>query len=324
MAIVLSGCIKTAPYISKIDVTVYGGSIQQAVISNVDENQMVTNADARTITTNANPGFISDAAQTNNLAACATNVPSSFQIAKRKKHNVGALAKGKKAEITTTKSISEFLTDEILYNLVSYKDFYENKNGNGLPSFLIPASTSGESLSLFTSKSTEAKWSLIPVDDAGQLERIYLIYKSEFLEVTTNDLELIFPLPSIVDTAGYPRLDYFARTNEDGLVELDTQGKPIFMMKTKVQKQTHSVSDIPGALQEVTKTATPIRTDGTTTSTNSSLERVNGWFSFTEPQDNSTSSRMGPYLGHYIWITNLQNFVKFELLVLGKTNAVSN
>jgi hypothetical protein len=84
---------------------------------------------------------------------------------------------------------------------------------------------------------------------------------------------------------------------------ISTVVKLVFTVKVK---EPHTIFEIPGAM---------IDKNGIVT---------NGWFTFTPPTnvipalsaDQITLYRMGPYLDHYIWITNRQNFLKFELLAL--------
>jgi hypothetical protein len=230
-----------------------------------------------------------------------------------------------------SKTVSDIYEDEVLYNLALSHDFYSNTRVNGLPSFVTLSSgmaTITESLSgtltvkVTTGPSEEDpgatgthmtadNWAFTPVNDPNQLKRLLLLYKAEFKKISQGEVDQLFqPGPPATDSQGRPILDYFPDTNTDGYVKLDKNNNPIFKAKPKPTTPHHTRKDIPGAVIGRNE-------DGT-------KKRSKAWFSFEQPAGLSlkeaSACRMGPYLNHYIWITNRTNYLNFTLLVLGGTS----
>ena len=128
-----------------------------------------------------------------------------------------------------SKTVSDLLADEILYNLALYNDYYNSNRVNGIPSFVTLSSgmaavqqNLGGSVSIAVaptgdtgtpgmtaSHQTTDNWGFTPVVDPGQINRLFCIYRAEFRLISTNDLAVIFP-PSqpLLDSTGRPALDY--------------------------------------------------------------------------------------------------------------------
>ena len=213
----------------------------------------------------------------------------------------------------STTDFSAFVADEILFNLVLFKDFEEGKQGSWLPTFYELASAQCQSLPSFRGQAANIVWSIKPVVEPNKLQRIVALYEAEFHMANSSQVSRIFCQSPLVDGSGKPLLDYLAKTNARGEVELDPKGEPIFVERVR-QPQPHSPSEIPGAMQNLPPPASGL-------GTNQTIGRLNGWYSFDEPTNAFISHRMGPYSGRYLWITNQENFLKFELLVLGATNS---
>jgi len=228
-----------------------------------------------------------------------------------------------------SKTVSDLLADQILYNLALYKDYYESDRINGLPSFvklssgqaavqqslngqmglkIMDVGTVEKDPQLTGNHQTTDNWTFTPVTDPNEINRLYCLYRAEFRKATSNELTVIFPAPSAqLDQQGRPYLDYTPVLNTNDGTVLITNNQPVFTAKPKAVPSAPTIFDIPGSI------------------TNDTTKEVNeGWASFSEPANATPSSRMGPYLNHYIWITNRTNFFKFALLALGGTNVSAN
>jgi hypothetical protein len=225
-----------------------------------------------------------------------------------------------------TTTVSDLLNNEVLYNLALYKDYYDGTRVNGIPSFVqlttgqsqvqqtvngqvTPKITTGVSetdLQFMGAHQVQDNWTFNPVVDPNILNRIYLLYRAEFTNVSRADLfKIIPPAPTPLDQQGHPYLQYTPVTNSNGQV-LMTNNQPVFTaIPIPIKPPTYA--QVPGSI---------IDANGT---------RTNGWFSFTPPANNCSSWwPMGHYLHTDIWITNRDNFFQFELLALGGTNSIAN
>jgi len=256
-----------------------------------------------------------------------------------------------------SKTLSDLLADQVLYNLALYKDFYDNKRVNGIPSFvkintgmasvmqsingsaaIKLTSTDEEDPTLQLAHATTDNWSFSPVTSPDEINRLFCLYEVEFNSVAIEDLPpilaAIYPPTSNLDSTGKPILDYKWVTDDEGFV-IQTNNQLLFKARPhRPVKYTGSLEEIPGALHNVTDiTNTVVTTDATGKQVFTREEQhftvplhipYNGWFSFSPPTDippkEALQMRMGPYLNHYIWITNRINFVKFAELALGSTN----
>lgn len=227
------------------------------------------------------------------------------------------------------KTLSDLLADQVLYNLALYKDYYEGNRVNGLPSFVklasgqsqVQQSINGQvGIKIPPNSGTEVdpqisgghqtsdNWGFTPVIDPNEMNRLFCLYRAEFKEIGTNELSAIFPSPAPpLDQQGRPFLDYHpvTVTNDNQISVLITNNQPVFTATLKASPPPPQLNSIPGAI---------IDEKG---------DRNAGWFSFTQPENSTTATRMGPYLSHYIWITNRDSFFKFALLALGQTNVTT-
>jgi hypothetical protein len=201
------------------------------------------------------------------------------------------------------------------------------QNITGTISVAIAPTGETETPGVTGSHQTTDNWAFTPIVDSIQLTRLCQLYRSEFEEIDTNDVNKIFPPASMLDAQGRPALDYspVLETNSTGVfVKLDNKYRPIFYAQAKQSVKPKTILDIPGALGLITSIKTNVLEGSVTFTTNSFHGRNLGWFSFEQPTNLSPElrriCRMGPYLGHYIWVTNSQNFLKFSLLALGGTN----
>jgi hypothetical protein len=219
------------------------------------------------------------------------------------------------------KTVSDFMQDQVLYNLALYKDYYDNHRANGLPSFVklingqatvqqtingqlalkIPATGGVEKdPQINGSHQSSDNWSFVPVVDPNELNRLFTVYRTQFEFVSPAEMKQVFPTPAPpLDQWGRPTLKYTPDTNPDGTVKL-INNQPVFIVTTN-KMEKHEPPIIPGAKDK----------DGTV---------KDGWFSFTEPSKNIKAFKAGPYLNKYVWITDRQGFFKFTLLTLGGTN----
>src|ERR1039458_8358987 len=231
----------------------------------------------------------------------------------------------RRSTFNQSKTVSDFLADQVLYNLALYKDYYDGDRVNGLPSFvklatgqsqvqqainaqmalkIADAGTVEKDPQLTGNHQTQDNWSFIPVVDPNEISRLYWLYRAEFNAVDDAALAKIFPpSPPALDQQGRPYLDYTPETYTNGFVIL-TNNQPVFKAKPK-RPIKPTIADIPGAVL------------------NDRGDVNGGWFSFSQPANAPLSARMGPYLNHYIWITNRENFFKFALLALGGTNSTA-
>jgi hypothetical protein len=226
--------------------------------------------------------------------------------------------------LSQSKTVGDFLTDQVLYNLALYKDYNDCKSANGLPSFIqlssggsqVQQSISGQlGLKIVTgigeedpqvsgTHQSQDNWSFTPVVDPNQIQRLHYLYLAEFKNITKNELNIIFPpTPTPLDQQGRPYLSYTPLTNADGTVVM-SNGVPQFMARP-ITNQPPSISMIPGAI---------LANGGVN----------DGWFTIdTEPTNSFEHFNMGSYNHHTIWITNKENFFKFALLILGGTNVMA-
>jgi hypothetical protein len=224
-----------------------------------------------------------------------------------------------------TTTVSDLLNNEILYNLTIYKDYYDGTSVNGIPSFVqlttgqsqvqqsingqvTPKITTGVSetdLQFMGVHQVQDNWTFTPIVDPNTLNRLFWLYRAEFVKISFNDLKNIFPTQQPpTDQQGRPFLDYTPVLDGNGNV-LMTNNSAVFTAKP-LKKGKLNISRIPGAIVD------------------DKGDRNKGWFSFTPPPANMHSWRMGPYFDHltpkFVWITNADNYFQFALLALGGTN----
>jgi hypothetical protein len=228
-----------------------------------------------------------------------------------------------------SKTVGDFLANQVLYNLAYYKDYYEKNNVNGLPSFVklttgqaqvqeainaqvgikIPIEGGDEvDPQISGNHQTQDNWTFVPVVDPNEISRLYYLYRAEFKHITDADVLKVFPKPpDSLDKQGRPIPDYtlktYTYTNATGVFVgvVMTNNQPVYDANPPKQPKNPQLADIPGAID--TKS-----------------NKIDGWFSFTRPTNNVKSFYAGYYLHTGIWITNSENFFKFTLLTLGGTN----
>jgi hypothetical protein len=238
----------------------------------------------------------------------------------------------RKNTFNQSKTVADFIADQVLYNLVMYEKYFVDKtNFNGIPSFVklqtgqaqVQQSINGQLAlklpmkggdeidpQLSGTHQTQDNWAFAPVVDPVELNRLYHLYRSQFKKTTTNDLAQIFPYATVpLGSDGRPILSYKPipdPTNANQVYMISNQ--PQFTA-TFTNPPTLRVSDVPGAIAE----------DGRATNT---------WFSFSSPTvgDSTVAGwvRTGPYLGKSIWITDRENFFRFTVLVFGQTNNLAS
>jgi hypothetical protein len=226
-----------------------------------------------------------------------------------------------------TKTVSDFLADQVLYNLALSERFWNgNDRFNGIPSFVqlqtgqaqVQQSINGQLAFKFPfnggdeidpqisgNHQAQNNWAFQPVTDPNQLNRLFYLYKAEFTNVASSDLTKIFPNPPGTGPDGKPILKYKpVLTNGNQVIIINNNPQFTATYETPTP---HNAQEIPGAINAA----------GTTN---------NPWFSFYPPSGKQCNNwfKTGPYLGKTIWITDKENFFNFAMLAFSTTNIVSS
>ena len=232
--------------------------------------------------------------------------------------------------LNQSRTVSDVLAEQVLYNLAVAKNFNEGKTYNGIPSFVTLVSGQSQIQDSITPQlgiafpvhgggnqynpqvsgahQTQDNWAFAPVVDPSVLNRLYWLYRAEVTNISEKDIDNnIFPAQQDLDPSGRPQLQYEAvpDPNNPGKI-LMTNNQPVFTAKPK-EKKPRDVKSIPGAWLDNTG------------------NKINkGWFTFASPTtQNPKPLPVGPYQGRTFWVTNYDNFMQFALLALGGTNGSS-
>ena len=214
--------------------------------------------------------------------------------------------------LNQSKTVGDFIADQVLYNLVLSQRHYSDESANGIPSFIklqtgqatvqqtingqlglkFPLSGGDELDPQVTAgHQSTGQWGFAPVVDPTEITRLYYLYKSLFVKLSPADLKFVFPNGTEpLGPDGRPALHYEPKLKKDSR-EVEMQNNQPVYTASFPQPHAPQVSDIPGAL-------------GNT---------CDQWFTFKRP---CCKAMHANYLGTDVWVVDKEKFFKFAVCTL--------